>query len=152
VQALEPGARLAKEVRPEIPRLDARTFSYRSLSSHRRIEMSEIHVTARLKIHAGKLEELKTLAAKLMEVVRTQDSGMLKYDWFLSADQTECVIQESYRDSDAVLEHLGNVGELSGEMMGLGDLTIEAYGSPSAALVEATAALAPRFYSPFQSL
>lgn len=114
--------------------------------------MSEIYVTARLKIQDGKLEELKVLAAKLMEVVRTQDSGMLQYNWFLSADQTECVILETYRDSDAVLEHLGNVGELSGEMRRLGDLTLEAYGSPSAPLVEATAALAPRFYSPFQSL
>jgi quinol monooxygenase YgiN len=37
--------------------------------------MSEIQVTARLKIHDGKLEEFKRVAEKCLQSVRTKDSG-----------------------------------------------------------------------------
>lgn len=114
--------------------------------------MTEIQATARLKIHDGRLQDFRVLAARVMEAVRAQDSGTLQFDWFMSEDQRECVARETYRDSEAFLEHLQNVEELVGELLGLGDLSIEMYGSPSDALLEATAALSPRIYSPFQSL
>lgn len=114
--------------------------------------MKEIQVTARLRIHNGKFDEFKALAAKMLEVVRGNESGTLQYDWFLSADQTECVGRERYRDSEAVLEHLANIGELLSEMMAIGDLEVEAYGSPSPELLEAAAGISPRIYAPFHSL
>jgi quinol monooxygenase YgiN len=114
--------------------------------------MNQLQVTARLTIHDGKLEEFKKVAAKCMESVRTKDSGTLQYDWFWNADHTECVVRETYRDSDAVLEHVSNLGDTLGALMAVSDLDIEVFGAPSAALVEATAALAPRVYSPFQSI
>jgi quinol monooxygenase YgiN len=46
--------------------------------------MSELQVTARLKIHDGKLEEFSRVAVECMESVRTKDSGTLQYDWFFS--------------------------------------------------------------------
>ena len=42
--------------------------------------MNELQSIARLKIHPGKLEEFKRLAAKCMESVRTRDTGTLQYD------------------------------------------------------------------------
>ena len=48
--------------------------------------MSEPQAIARLKIHDGRLEEFKRLAARCMESVRTRDSGTLEYSWFLSGD------------------------------------------------------------------
>jgi quinol monooxygenase YgiN len=71
--------------------------------------MSEIQVTARLKIHDGKLEEFKRAADKCMQSVRTKDSGPLQYDWFFSGDHSECVVHERYRDPNAVLEHNANL-------------------------------------------
>jgi quinol monooxygenase YgiN len=65
--------------------------------------MSELQGIARLKIHHGKLEEFKRLAAKCMESVRTRDTGTLQYDWFFSSDYAECVVHERYRDSEAFL-------------------------------------------------
>ena len=114
--------------------------------------MSQLQVTARLTIHDGQLEKFKEVAAACLESVRTRDSGTLQYDWFLSADQTECVVRETYRDSDALLEHVGNLGETMGALLAVADIDIEVFGAPSAALVEATAELAPRVFLPFQSI
>jgi quinol monooxygenase YgiN len=73
--------------------------------------MSELQGIARLKIHHGKLEEFKRLAAKCMELVRTRDNGTLQYEWFFSSDYSECLVYERHRDSEALLEHTANLGE-----------------------------------------
>lgn len=114
--------------------------------------MSQIQVNARLAIHDGKLEEFKDIAAKCMEAVRTRDSGTVQYDWFFNADQSECVVRETYRDSAAVIEHVGNLGESLGALLAISDIDLEVYGSPSTELVEATAGLSPRVFAPFQSI
>ena len=40
--------------------------------------MSELQCVARLKIHDGKLDEFKRLAAKCAELVRTKDTGLCR--------------------------------------------------------------------------
>jgi len=114
--------------------------------------MSELQVTARLTVHEGKLDEFREIAAGCMQSVREKDSGTLQYDWFFNEDHTECVVREKYRDSAAVMEHMGNLGELLGGLMGVCDMDLEVYGSPSAELAEAAAALAPSVYHHFQSI
>jgi quinol monooxygenase YgiN len=114
--------------------------------------MDTIQVTARLTIHEGKLEEFKELAAQCMRAVRERDSGTLQYDWFFNNTHTECVVRETYKDSGAVLEHIANLGPTMGALLGVSDMALEIYGSPSAELVKAAAGLAPRIYSPFQSI
>ena len=114
--------------------------------------MDAIQVAARLTIHAGKLEEFKEFAAQCMRSVRERDSGTLQYDWFFNNTHTECVVREKYRDSGAVLEHITNLGPTLGALLEICDMALEIYGSPSAELVKATAGLAPRIYSPFQSI
>jgi quinol monooxygenase YgiN len=73
--------------------------------------MNELQGIARLIIHPGKLEEFKRLAVKCMESVRSKDTGTLQYDWFFSSDYAECLVYERYRDSEALLEHIANLGE-----------------------------------------
>ena len=114
--------------------------------------MDTIQVTARLTIHEGKLEEFKELAAQCMRSVRERDSGTLQYDWFLNNNHTECVVVEKYKGSGAVLEHVANLGPTLGAVLNISDMALEIYGSPSADLVKATASLAPKIYSPFQSI
>ena len=79
--------------------------------------MSEIQGIARLKIHPGKLEEFKRVSDKCIEVVRKKDTGTLQYEIYLNDDQSECVVLERYRDSDALLAHHANIGTLMNEMM-----------------------------------
>jgi hypothetical protein len=74
----------------------------------------------------------------------------LQYDWFFNEDQTECVVRERYRDSEAVLQHIANLGETMGALLETCDLSIEVFGDPSPELVEATKALPTQVYSFFQ--
>jgi quinol monooxygenase YgiN len=114
--------------------------------------MSQLQVTARLAIHDGKLEEFKQVAAECMRSVREKDSGTLQYDWFFNHDETECVVRETYRDSDAILEHVGNMGATFGALLSVSDIDLEVFGTPTDELVEATKDLAPRVFAPFQSI
>jgi quinol monooxygenase YgiN len=114
--------------------------------------MSQIQTTARFRIREGRLAEFQDIAARCMHSVRTKDTGTLQYDWFFNADQTECVVREMYRDSAAVLEHVANLADTLGALLSVADLEVEVFGSPSEELLQATRALAPRVYSPFQSI
>lgn len=51
--------------------------------------MGELQSVARLKIHDGKLDEFKRLAAKCAELVRTKDTGTLQYEQYINSDNTE---------------------------------------------------------------
>jgi len=78
---------------------------------------SEILGIARFKIHEGKLEEYKRLSAKAMEIVRAREPGTLQYDTYFNDDESECVIIERYRDSDAAMEHAANLNEVSAAVL-----------------------------------
>lgn len=115
--------------------------------------MEQIQLTATLpSIPPGNLAEFKELAARALEI--TKDEGTtLQYDWFFSDDETKCVVRERYANSDAVLSHMANVGELIGKFAELGGgLEIEAFGDPSPELLKAAAAagLQPTVYRFFQ--
>ena len=114
--------------------------------------MKGIQLTARAAIHEGKLEGFKALAADCMQTVRAKDSGTLQYDWFLNEAQTECVVQEAYRDSESVLEHIANLGATLGAILSVGDWTFEVLGSPSPELLAAAAGLSLKVYYPLQSM
>lgn len=114
--------------------------------------MNKIQVIARAAIHEGKLDEFKALAAECMRTVCEKDTGTLQYDWFLNDAQTECVVQEAYKDSEAVLEHIANLGPTMGALLATSDCTFEVFGSPSPKLLEAAAGLSLKVYAPFQSM
>ena len=99
--------------------------------------MSELWGIARFKFHEGKLEEFKRLSVQAMEIVRTKDTGTLQYDVYFNDDQSECVVLERYRDSEAAIEHASNLGDLFEAV--LATVTVvhgEILGEPSAELRE----------------
>jgi len=114
--------------------------------------MTEIRNIARCAIHPGKLGEFKALAERCTTIVRQKDKGTLGYDWYFSADETVCVVHERYRDSAAVLQHVANLGDALGQLLGLCDLSIETYGEPSAELVKASAGMKVAIYKHYKSL
>jgi quinol monooxygenase YgiN len=113
--------------------------------------MSELQVTARLKVHDGKLAEFKAAAEGCVTSVRENDSGTLQYDWFFNEDETECVVRERYRDSDAVLEHIANMGDAFGALLGVCDIQLEVYGDPSPELVAASEGLSVEVFKFFMA-
>ena len=115
--------------------------------------MAELGI-ARFKFHEGKLDEYKRLSAWAMEIVRTKDTGTLQFDTYLNEDQSECVIIERYRDSEAALEHAANPADLSAEVLATVSVVHgELLGEPSA---ELRAKLAdsdvPVLFMPYQSM
>jgi quinol monooxygenase YgiN len=114
--------------------------------------MSELHAIARHKIHDGKLEEFKRVAVKCMESVRTKDSGTLQYDWFFSGDHSECVVYERYRNSDALLDHVANLGDTMHALLQTCSISGEIFGTPNAELMKALEGVDVRIYTLYQSL
>jgi len=74
--------------------------------------MSEILGIARFKFHEGKRDEYLRLSAQAAEMVRAKEPGTLGYDLYLNGDQSECMIIERYRDSEAAIAHAANLGHL----------------------------------------
>jgi quinol monooxygenase YgiN len=111
--------------------------------------MKELQITARLEIHSGKLDAFKEVARKCLRSVREKDKGTLQYDWFFNEDQTVCLVRERYGDSDALLQHIANLGDTFEELLGVSNLSVEVCGTPSTELVKATEGLDVSVYSYF---
>ena len=90
---------------------------------------------ARFKVNEGKREEYKRLSALAMEIVRTKDSGTLQYDTYFNEDQSECIVIERYRDSEAAMEHAANLADVSAAVLTMVSVVHgELLGEPSAEL------------------
>ena len=113
--------------------------------------MEQLQVTATFpRIPTDNLSEFKRMAGEALKIT-ADEPGVPQYDWFFNADESKCVVRETYADSDAVLSHLGSIGDMLGQIIELGGgVQIEVFGNPSDALVAATEALQPTIYSYFQ--
>jgi quinol monooxygenase YgiN len=111
--------------------------------------MSELQCAARLKIHDGKLDEFKRLAAKCAELVRTKDTGTLQYELYFNSDNSECLVFERYRDSQALLEHLKNLGDTMAAVLQTCSGSGEVCGTPSPELIEQLKDSPVQVFTPF---
>ena len=114
--------------------------------------MSELQGIARFKFHEGKLEEFKRLADQCMEIVRTKDTGTLQYDVYFNDDQSECIVHERYRDSEALIEHAAHLGDLNEAILATGFVSGALLGEPSAELRAMMADSEVRLFTPYQSM
>ena len=114
--------------------------------------MKNIQITAKFKISKGKLEEFKQIAKECVSAVKANEKDALQYDWYFNSDQTECVVRETYTDSNAVMAHMGNVGELLGQLLSMSEFELEVYGNMSEELQNAAAAMKPKVYSFYKGL
>ena len=114
--------------------------------------MSEIKGVNRFKFHEGKVEEFKRLSAQAMDIVRAKDTGTLQYEIYFSDDQSECILLERYRDSEALAEHAANLGELGQAILAAGLVSSELLGEPGAELRAQLADSPVRLFTPFLSM
>jgi len=114
--------------------------------------VSELRGIARITFHEGKVEEFKRLSDQAMEVARTKDSGTLQYDIYLNDDESEGIVYERYRDSEALIEHGANLGDLSAAIFATGSFSGEVLGEPSAELRASLADSPVRVFRPYLSL
>ena len=113
--------------------------------------MSELHGIARCTFHEGGLEEFKRLAAEAMEIVRNKDTGTLQFEISFNDDQSECIVLERYRDSQALIEHAEHFGDLSEAIIRTGSFAGELIGEPSAELKTMLAGGPIRLFTPYLS-
>jgi len=99
--------------------------------------MDRLKITARISLDPDQTDELESLARKCIERVRNEDPGTLQYDWFLREDRSECVVRETYEDSEALLAHLDNLGDLLEDLNRIGTVSVDLFGDPSDELLEA---------------
>jgi len=114
--------------------------------------VSELLGIARFKFHEGKLEEFKRLSAQCMEIVRAKDTGTLQYEIYFNGDQSECLVLERYRDSQALIEHFANLGEIGEAILATGSVSGELLGEPSEELRAELADSPVRLFTPFLSM
>jgi quinol monooxygenase YgiN len=116
--------------------------------------VSELIGIARFKINEGRLEEFKRLSAEAMEIVKTRDTGTLRYDTYFNDDESECVVLERFTDSQALIVHGQNMAELSEKILSIVSVVHgELLGDPNE---ELRAKLAgggpPQLFTPYASM
>jgi quinol monooxygenase YgiN len=95
---------------------------------------TELQAIVRFRFHDGDVVEFKRLSAQCMEIVRTQDTGTLQYDTYFNDDETECIVIERFRDSDALIQHGENLAHLMDAIVATGSVSGELLGEPSTEL------------------
>ena len=95
---------------------------------------TELQAIVRFRFHDGKVEEFKRLSAQCMEIVRTQDTGTLQYDTYFNDNETECIVIERFRDSDALIQHGENLAHLMDAILATGSVSGELLGELSTEL------------------
>ena len=114
--------------------------------------MDKIQITARFLLHKGKANEFKAMAREALAITKEKDKGVLQYDWFFTEDDSECVVREAYKDSAALLNHLGLLGDILGRAMTMGNFQGEVYGNASEELKNALQGMDLKLYKYFQGL
>jgi quinol monooxygenase YgiN len=71
--------------------------------------MGQLEVHAHLRIRPGELEGFRSQAAELVRLSREKDTQTLRYDWFVSADGSECEVHEAYVSAQGLIEHNAHV-------------------------------------------
>ena len=92
---------------------------------------TELQAIVRFRFHEGDVEEFKRLSRECMDIVLAQDTGTLQYDTYFNADETECIVLERFRDSDALILHGQNMAPLMESIMATGTVSGELLGDLS---------------------
>jgi quinol monooxygenase YgiN len=114
--------------------------------------VSELQGIARFKFHEGNVEEFKCLSAQRMEIARAKDTATSRCEIYSNDDQSECIVLERFRDSEALIEHTANQGDIGEAIFATGSVSGELLGKPSAELRAKLADGPVRLFTPFLSM
>lgn len=70
-----------------------------------------LEVSATMRVRKGQLEGFKQQASEIIKLAKERDTKTLRYDWFLSNDETECEVRELYESSEGLIEHRMHIVE-----------------------------------------
>lgn len=115
--------------------------------------MSALIGIARFTFAGGDVDEFKRLSDQAMDIVRERDPGTLGYEIYFNEDESEAIVIERYKSSEALMKHAANIGDLMETIPATaGSISGELLGKPSKEL-EASLADGPvRLFTPYRSL
>lgn len=98
----------------------------------------------------GQEEAFKQVVRKVVAAVE-QEPGTMGYEWSMRADGKTFDVVEIYRDSNAVVAHVKDVGSKFGGDLGKTQKTLRlvVYGTPDAEAKQAIEGLHPEYETPF---
>jgi len=114
--------------------------------------MSEnVYWVFELAVNPGRLEDLKTLSAEMIDATQRNDQGTLNYEWAISDDLRVCHIYERFQDSAAVVAHVRSFGAHFAARFTeiLKPIRLVVYGAPNEQVKDALAGLNPIFMPAF---
>jgi len=114
--------------------------------------VTELIGIVRFKFHKGKVEEFKRLSARALEIVRTQDTGTLQYDTYFNADESEAIVIERFRDSEALIEHGEHVASITAPIIATASVSGELLGELSPELRAKVTGDVPQLFRLYQSM
>jgi quinol monooxygenase YgiN len=120
------------------------------MAEHQR--SSELRGIVRFTFHPGKVEEFKRISAECLEIVRAEDEGTLQYDTYFNHDETECIVLERFRDSDALILHSQNMAPLMDRIIATGSVSGELLGDLSDELIAQMAGSPVGLFTLYQGL
>ena len=114
---------------------------------------SAIVTDFQLSIKEGQVEAFKTFVTTMIEVTNVNEPNTLVYEWFINEDGTECHLLETFKDSDAFMTHLGNVGHMFDTLFQFATMTrAKIYGSPSNELQASLDPLGVEYFGHFNGV
>ena len=100
-------------------------------------------------IGPGRQGAYRAAVAALRHAVGAQEPGMLTYDWWVSEDGQHGVAVEVFRDSAALVTHMGSHASLVADLLDAASLaSLKVLGPPTPEGRAAIEAAASGFYSP----
>ena len=91
---------------------------------------NEIQYTIEWTIKPDQLDAFKELAKKVISMVQDNEPDMKGYQWYFNSDESKCYTSEWVADSEAILAHIGNVGEELPKLLAHCDITrFEVFGN-----------------------
>lgn len=91
-----------------------------------------VYFDVHLRINEGKFNEFKSIAQAMIAATQ-KEPGALAYEWYLSGDQTQCRLQETYADEAAVQAHMAGIAvqEFVPKLLQVATVTgFDVYGNP----------------------
>ena len=111
------------------------------------LPVDQLHWILELRIDTTQITDFKVLMVEMVAAAKLE-SGTLVYEWYFSEDNSRCIINERYRDSNALLAHMRASGRFSERFLAAAKITrLRILGDPDAAVRAALVGLNTEYLS-----
>ncbi|HXT84778.1 MAG TPA: antibiotic biosynthesis monooxygenase [Verrucomicrobiae bacterium] len=69
----------------------------------------QIHFRVEFLIKEGQLDEFKKLVQEMCTLVKEQEPDTISYQFYLDVENTKCIVNETYKDSNAAFVHMNGI-------------------------------------------